>query len=49
MPRPDGPDRSPENALDVHSFQSSPDRTIFAESGNSDAWIATDLTVQPDP
>jgi hypothetical protein len=26
----------------------SPDRTVFTEEGNTDAWIATDLTVELD-
>lgn len=30
----------------VSAHQSSPDRTVFTEEGNSDAWIATDLTVE---
>lgn len=32
----------------VSAHQSSPDRTVFTEEGNSDAWIATDLTVDLD-
>ncbi|MFC7073605.1 hypothetical protein ACFQJ7_15615 [Halovenus rubra] len=32
-----------ENSVSVH--QSSPDRTVFTEDGNTDGWIATDLTV----
>lgn len=36
---PEGPD------VDVTVHNSSPDRTIFTEEGNNDAWIATDLTV----
>jgi len=38
-----------ETAVDettVTAHQSSPDRTVFTEDGNSDAWIATDLTVE---
>lgn len=31
------------SALRAHS--TSPDRTVFTEPGNSDGWIATDLTV----
>jgi hypothetical protein len=27
------------------ALRSSPDRTVFTEDGNADAWIATDLTV----
>lgn len=30
----------------VSAHKSSPDRTVFTEKGNSDAWIATDLTVE---
>lgn len=33
------------NELSVSAHQSSPDRTVFTEDGNTDAWIATDLTV----
>ncbi len=29
----------------VAASRTSPDRTVFAERGNTDAWIATDLTV----
>ncbi|ELZ26561.1 hypothetical protein C474_19219 [Halogeometricum pallidum JCM 14848] len=34
-----GPD-APESTVDAH--RSSPDRTVFTESGNPDAWIAVD-------
>jgi len=30
----------------VAASRSSPDRTVFTEQGNTDAWIATDLTVE---
>ena len=30
----------------VAASRCSPDRTVFAEQGNTDAWIATDLTVE---
>lgn len=33
-------------AVTIH--QSSPDRTVFTESGNTEAWIATDMTVTPE-
>jgi hypothetical protein len=33
----------------VTAHESSPDRTVFIEDGNSDGWIATDLTVPLDP
>ncbi|MFW5917679.1 MAG: hypothetical protein ACOCRD_04640 [Halorubrum sp.] len=29
----------------VAASRCSPDRTVFTEQGNTDAWIATDLTV----
>lgn len=29
----------------VTAHRSCPDRTVFTEEGNSDGWIATDLTV----
>jgi len=48
MPRTDDPDRDGD-AVDVQSFQTSPDRTVFTEEGNADGWIATDLTVRPEP
>jgi len=32
-----------ESRVTVH--RSSPDRTVFTEEGNTDGWIATDLTV----
>jgi len=31
----------------VAACQSSPGRTVFVEDGNSDGWIASDLTVEP--
>ena len=31
----------------VSACETSPGRTVFTEKGNSDAWIATDLTVSP--
>ncbi|MFD1569122.1 hypothetical protein [Halorubrum laminariae] len=30
----------------VAASRCSPDRTVFTEHGNTDAWIATDLTVE---
>ncbi|MFC6770872.1 hypothetical protein [Halorubrum pallidum] len=32
----------------VAASRCSPDRTVFTEQGNTDAWIATDLTVTLD-
>lgn len=41
----DPPDESaPEAAVTAH--RTTPDRTVFTESGNNDGWIATDLTVE---
>ncbi|MDS0298366.1 hypothetical protein NDI76_06405 [Halogeometricum sp. S1BR25-6] len=34
-----GPD-TPKSTVDAH--RSSPDRTVFTEAGNRDAWIAVD-------
>lgn len=31
---------------DLSAHQSRPGRTIITEDGNSDAWIATDLTIE---
>jgi len=33
----------------VTAHNSTPNRTIFVEQDNEDAWIATDLTVSLDP
>ena len=33
-----------ETAVTAH--RSSPERTVFTEHGNTDGWIATDLTVE---
>ena len=30
----------------VAASRCSPDRTVFTEQGNTEAWIATDLTVE---
>jgi hypothetical protein len=30
----------------VEASRCSPERTVFTEEGNTDAWIATDLTVE---
>jgi hypothetical protein len=35
----------PTPAVSVSAHQSAPGRVVFVEDGNSDAWIATDLTV----
>lgn len=41
-------DGSGESRPAVAATRCSPDRTVFAEQGNTDAWIATDLTVNLD-
>jgi hypothetical protein len=33
----------------VRAHESRPGRIVFTEQGNTDAWIATDLTVDPAP
>lgn len=35
-----------ESRPTVAANRSSPERTVFTEDGNTDAWIATDLTVE---
>lgn len=39
------PDDEAEDRPIVSALDSSADRTVFTEDGNSDGWIATDLTV----
>jgi hypothetical protein len=34
---------------DIAAHSSSPERTVFTESGNPDGWIATDTTVDTEP
>ena len=38
---------SEETRPDVAACESCPGRTVFVENGNSDGWIASDLTVEP--
>ena len=43
-------DAEPEPGVGiVTAHESCPGRTVFTESGNCDAWIATDLTLDPEP
>jgi hypothetical protein len=37
-----------DQKVPVTTHQSSPNRTVFTESGNTDAWIATDTVVTPE-
>jgi hypothetical protein len=39
------PAREIASTSQVAAFRSTPQRTVFTESGNPDGWIATDLTV----
>ncbi len=39
-------DESADARPTVAASRCSPDRTVFVEQGNTDAWIATDLTVE---
>ncbi len=39
---------SESNAGSVTVHQSSPDRTVFTEEGNTNGWISTDVTVVPE-
>lgn len=39
-------DESVDARPTVAASRCSPDRTVFTEEGNTDAWIATDLTVE---
>lgn len=41
--RRDEPDNAEQSPITIH--RSSPDRVVFVEQGNPDAWLATDLTV----
>jgi hypothetical protein len=49
MATTDGDDASltdpPEPEFTVSALQSKPGRLVFTENGNTDAWIATDTTV----
>ena len=38
---------SPPETPTVSVCESRPGRTVFMESGNTDSWIASDLTVEP--
>ena len=38
---------SPSDTPTVSVCESCPGRTVFLESGNTDGWIESDLTVEP--
>lgn len=47
-PPPDeSSEQMPTDAPAVSACESCPGRTVFIESGNTDGWIASDLTVEP--
>lgn len=47
--RRDEDSSSPVDApVDLSAHCTSPDRTVFTEPGNPEAWISTDLTVDCD-
>lgn len=42
------PEESPDESISdlaVTAHRTTPERTVFTESGNNDGWISTDLTV----
>ncbi|MDZ5809856.1 hypothetical protein U4E84_00615 [Halorubrum sp. AD140] len=41
-----GAEESADARPNVAANRCSPDRIVFTEQGNTDAWIATDLTVE---
>ncbi len=44
----DPTDESTADRPVVAANRTSPERTVFTEQGNTDAWISTDLTVELD-
>jgi hypothetical protein len=46
--RPVEADDESESRVAVTAHSCSPERTVFTEKGNTDAWIATDTTVELD-
>ena len=36
-----------ESSPEVSAHRSDTERTVFTEAGNTDGWIATDITVEP--
>ena len=43
----DDSEPSPPETPTVSVCETCPGRTVFLESGNTDGWIASDLTVEP--
>lgn len=42
---PDIEEFPPTNHEDVRAYSTRPDRVVFVASGQSDAWIASDVTI----
>ncbi|MFB6141842.1 MAG: hypothetical protein ABEJ30_00695 [Halorientalis sp.] len=42
-------DRDETGAPEIRSHRATEERTVFTEEGNTDGWIATDLTVDLAP
>lgn len=38
-------DEAGERAVELSAHSTTPDRTVFTEPGNSEAWLSTDYTV----
>lgn len=38
-------DATDHHTVELSAHSTSPDRTVFIEPGNSEAWLSTDLTV----
>lgn len=43
---PDAVESTADDETTVTAHCCNPERTVFTENGNSDGWIATDLTVE---
>jgi hypothetical protein len=48
LPSPEGEEYGGDCPT-VRATESCPGRVVLTERGNTDAWIATDLTVEPEP
>lgn len=40
-----GADAATDQPVELSAHATSPDRTVFTEPGNHEAWLSTDLTV----
>lgn len=41
-------DATDDRPVELSAYSTSPDRTVFTEPGNCEAWLSTDLTVSCD-